>query len=68
MNAMPMPGSELKDWGKLEAYWPDQNLRAKAHLYQGPHLVIVPAEFLSCSSKPDEPRNAAASQSHGACA
>jgi hypothetical protein len=60
MNAIPLPGSELKDWGKLLWYRPDENLRAKAHINNGPHLVIVPAEILACSSKPDEPRNAAA--------
>jgi hypothetical protein len=68
MNAIPLPGSELKDWGKLLWYRPDENLRAKAHINYGKHLVIVPAEFLSCASKPDEPRNAAAPFDHGACA
>jgi hypothetical protein len=35
---MPMPGSELKDWGKLLFYKPDENNRAKAHINNGKHL------------------------------
>jgi hypothetical protein len=61
---MPTPGSELKGWGKLEAYWPDENLRAKAHINNGPHRVIVPAEFLSCSATAAVSNPAAAHVKH----
>lgn len=60
MNAIPLPGSELKDWGKLLWYRPDENLRAKAHIKTGPHLVILPAEILACSSNASVSNPAAA--------